>query len=180
MKKVLLAVALSSLSVAATAESWKFAPLTDAGFTFEPTIAATAGSVKPNGGSSATAYGLELNFNCGLIQSPDNQIRTHFSVSRVDEDDYDATVVELSPRYTVPLADGFSIGIGPSLGAVRLNPAASGIDKETMFAYGLVAGLNYRAGAFYAGLDLGVRRTNEKDGIDYDSRGATLKVGFNF
>lgn len=182
MNKTLLAVALSTLSLAAAAQEWRFAPaLKDAGFKFEPTIVATVGSVKPNGGGdTATAYGVELNFNCGLIQSPDNRIRTHFSVSRADEDEYDATMIELSPRYTVPLSNGFSIGVGPSLGAVRVNPAVAGADTETVFAYGVVAGLNYRAGALYAGLDLGVRRTNDKNDIDFDSRGVTLKVGYNF
>lgn len=181
MKKIILAVALSSLSVAAMAENWKFAPaLKDPKFKFEPTIAATVGTIKPQGGSSETAYGIEMNFNCGLIQTPDNRIRTHFSVSRVDDNGYDATLVELSPRYTVPLSGGFSIGVGPSLGAARVDSATAGIATETVFAYGVVAGLNYRAGAFYAGLDLGVRRTNDKNSVDFDSRGATLKVGFNF
>lgn len=181
MKKSLIAIVLSSLSVAASAADWKFAPLfNDAGFSFDPAIAATVGAVKPQGGSSATAYGVELNFNCGLLQSPDNRMRTHLSLSSVDEDAYDATVIELSPRYTVPVGSGMSIGIGPSLGAVRVNSAAAGVATETVFAYGLVAGVNYRRGALYAGLDLGVRRTDDKGGIDYDSRAATLKVGFNF
>lgn len=180
MKKILLAVTLSSLSVAASAEGWKFAPgLTD-GFKYEPSIAATVGSIKPHDADSATAYGVEVNFNCGLIQTPDNRVRTHFSVSRVNEDQYGATIVELSPRYTVPLTDGFSIGAGPSLGAVRLNPSAAGVPTETVFAYGVVAGLNYRKGPLYAGLDLGARRTKEKSGLDFDSRAVTLKVGYNF
>ncbi|HZW14249.1 MAG TPA: outer membrane beta-barrel protein [Noviherbaspirillum sp.] len=182
MKKTLLAIALSSLSLAAVAQEWRFAPgLKDASFKFEPTIAATVGAVKPNGGGdTATAYGVELNFNCGLIQSADNRIRTHLSVGRADEDEYDAMMIELSPRYTVPLANGFSVGVGPSIGAVRVNPAVASVDTETVFAYGVVAGLNYRSGAFYAGLDLGVRRTSEKNDLDFDSRGATLKVGYNF
>lgn len=181
MKKTLLAIALSTASVAAMAQEWKFAPvLSDSKFKFEPTIAATVSTVKPQGGSSDTAYGVEMNFNCGLIQSPDNRIRTHLSISRVDESNYDATIIELSPRYTVPLSNGFSIGVGPSLGAVRVDSAAAGAATETVFAYGLVAGVNYRSGAFYAGLDLGVRRTGNDNGVEFDSRGATLKVGFNF
>jgi hypothetical protein len=181
MKKTFLALALASLSAAAMAETWKFAPaLSDSKFKFEPTIAATASSVKPRGRSSATAYGLEMNFNCGLIQSPDNRIRTHFSVSQVDENTYDATMVELSPRYTVPLSNGLSIGVGPSLGAVRMDSATAGVPTKTVFAYGVVAGLNYRMGAFYAGLDLGMRQTTERSGVDFDNRAATLKVGFNF
>jgi hypothetical protein len=180
MKKSILAFALSSLSLAAAADGWKFAPLmSDSNFKFQPTVAATVGTVKPQGNNEATAYGLEVNFNCGLIQSPDNRIRTHLSLSRVDENRYDATLVELSPRYTVPMSNGLSIGVGPSLGGVRLDPAGAG-KNETMFAYGLVGGVNYRMGALYAGLDLGVRRTAEKSGVDFDSRYATFKVGFNF
>ena len=181
MKKTLLAVALSSLSIAASAENWKLAPaFTDGAFKFAPTIAATVSTVKPQGGSSETAYGVELNFNCGLIQSPDNRIRTHLSFSRADGDKYDATVVELSPRYTVPLGEGFSVGVGPSLGAARVDSATVGVPTETVFAYGVVAGLNYRKGALYAGLDFGMRRTSEQSSVDFDSRAATLKVGFNF
>lgn len=182
MKKTLIALALSSLSLTAVAaEGWKFAPLfTEPGFKLDPTIAATVGSVKQQGGPTDTAYGVELNVNCGLIQSPDNRIRTHISLNRLTENTYDATLFELSPRYTVPLADGFSIGVGPSIGAARVDPSAAGVSGETLFAYGVVAGLNYRKGALYAGLDLGLRRTNDKNGIDFDSRGATLKVGFNF
>lgn len=74
-------------------------------------------SASPEEVCSDTAYGVEMNFNCGLIQSPDNRIRTHLSISRVDGNSYDATIIELSPRYTVPLSHGFSIGAGPSLGA---------------------------------------------------------------
>lgn len=181
MKKTLLAAAILSLSATAMAEGWKFAPrMKDPGFKFAPTLAVTAASVKPQDDGSANAYGLELNFNCGMLQSPDNRIRTHLSLSRINESDYDATGIELSPRYTVPLASGFSIGVGPSLGAIRLDPSAAGVGRETLFAYGIVGGLNYRMGALYAGLDLGVRRTSEQGGLDYDGRYATLKAGFNF
>lgn len=181
MKKPILALALSTLSLSAMAEGWRFAPMfTDPAFKLEPTIAATIGATKPQSDSSATVYGLEMNVNCGLIQSPDNRIRTHISLSRANEGNYDATIFELSPRYTVPLGGGFSVGVGPSLGAVRVDPAAAGVSTETLFAYGVAAGVNYRSGAFYAGLDIGARRTNDKNGIDYDGRLATLKVGFNF
>lgn len=181
MKKLLLAVVVSSLSAGAMADGLKFAPvLSDQAFKFEPTIALTVGTVKPNGESSETAYGVELNFNCGLLQTSDNRIRTHLSLSRVNDNNYDATIIEMSPRYTLPLASGFSVGVGPSLGAVRVDPDAAGANRETFFAYGIVGGVNYRMGALYAGLDLGVRRTNEKNHSDFDSRYAALKVGINF
>lgn len=180
MKKLLLAALVSSLSAAAMADGLKFAPVADPGFKFEPTIALTVGTVKPNGESSETAYGVELNFNCGLLQTPDNRIRTHLSLSRINDNHYDATIIELSPRYTLSLASGFSVGVGPSLGAVRVDPDVAGVNRETYFAYGVVGGVNYRMGALYAGLDLGVRRTNEKSDSDFDSRYAALKVGINF
>ena len=181
MKKLLLAAIFSSLSAAAMADGLTFAPiLSDKAFKFEPTVALTVGTVKPNGESSGTAYGVDLNFNCGLLQTPDNRIRTHLSLSRINDKDYDATTIEMSPRYTLPLASGFSVGVGPSLGAVRVDPDVAGVRRQTFFAYGLVGGVNYRMGAFYAGLDVGVRRTNEKNDMDFDGRYATLKVGINF
>lgn len=181
MKKLLFAAIVSTLSAGAMADGPKFAPLlAEQGFKFEPTVALTVGTVKPTGDGRETAYGVELNFNCGLLQTPDNRIRTHLSLSRVNGDNYDATILEVSPRYTLPLANGLSIGVGPSLGGVRINPDAAGVSRETVFAYGIVGGVNYRMGALYAGLDLGVRRTSEKNNIDFDSRYATLKVGINF
>jgi hypothetical protein len=181
MKKLLLAIVVSSLSAGVMAEDMKFAPaLSDKAFKFEPTLALTAGAVKPSGHSSDKTYGLELSFNCGLLQTSDNRIRTHLSMSRIDDRDYDATIIEVSPRYTVPLAGGFSVGVGPSLGGVRVTPDAAGANRETLFAYGIVAGLSYQMGALYAGLDVGVRRTNEKKHIDFDNRYAALKVGINF
>lgn len=182
MKKTLACIALASLSTLAAADGWKFAPgLTEPGFKLQPTVAATVGSVKPQGdGSSVTAYGVEVNVNCGLIQTPDNRIRTHLSLNRINEDRFDATSVELSPRYTLPLAAGFSVGVGPSLGLVRVDPSANGVSKETLFTYGVAAGVNYRAGVLYTGLDLGMKRASEKNGIDFDNRSATFKVGVNF
>jgi hypothetical protein len=181
MKKLLLAALISSLSAAVLAVGLKFAPVrSDPAFKFAPTLAATVGTVKPNGESGETAYGLELNFNCGMLQTADNRIRTHLSLSHIDDNNYDATLIELSPRYTLPLASGWSLGVGPSLGAARVDPDGAGGDRQTYFAYGLVGGVNYRLGALYAGLDLGVRQTNEKNHPDFDSRYATLKVGVNF
>lgn len=181
MNKLLLAIIASSLSAGAMADGLRFAPLlSDSGFKFAPTLAVMAGAVKPSGESGEAVYGIDLNFNCGLLQTPENRIRTHLTLSRVSDSNYDATLIEMSPRYTVPLASGFSIGVGPSLGAVRIDPDVVGRNRETLFAYGLVGGVNYRMGALYAGLDLGVRRTGEKNHTDFDSTYATLKLGINF
>lgn len=177
LQKIAFAAAVASISTAAMAEGWRFAPITEPGFKMEPTLAATVGSVKPKDGESATAVGLDFNFNCGLLQSPDNRMRTHLSFSRVDEASYEATNIELSPRYTVPIGEGLSAGVGPSLGVVSLDV---GGNEERLFAVGLAGGVNYRMGAFYAGADLRLQRTREKNGFDYDNWAATAKLGINF
>ena len=178
LKKIALAAALVSLSAgAAAAEGWRLAPVGEPGFKFAPSLAVTAGSVKPKDGERATALGLDLNFNCGLLQSPDNRMRTHLSLSRVDESSYELTNIELSPRYTVPVGEGLSIGVGPSLGLVAVDAAG---DDERLFGIGLVGGVNYRMGSLYAGADLRIQRTNEKNGFDFDNWAATAKLGMNF
>lgn len=177
LQKIVLAAALASISAGVMAEGWRFAPITEPGFKMQPTLAATVGSIKPKDGESATAVGLDFNFNCGLLQSPDNRMRTHLSVSRVDEASYEATNIELSPRYTVPFGEGLSAGVGPSLAMVSLD--ADG-NEERLFGVGLAGGVNYRMGAFYAGADLRAQRTRAKNGFDYDNWAATAKVGVNF
>ncbi len=178
---VLAALAATALlATSAQAEGWRVAPLlTDPDFRLEPSLAVTAGHVEPtaSGTDSGSAFGLELNFNCGLIQSPDNRIRTHLSMSRFDEDDAEVTSVTLSPRYTLPLDGGLSIGAGPSLALVR---AEAGDHDENLFGYGVAAGLNYRAGALYAGADLHYQATTERSGVEFDNWTLTAKLGVNF
>lgn len=181
-RPLLLAAAASSILLAlpAHAEGWRFAPLlSDSDFKLEPTLAVTAGRVAPtaSGADSGSAFGIELNFNCGLIQSPDNRIRTHLTLSRFDEDDAEVTSFELSPRYTLPLDDRLSVGVGPSLALLK---AEAGDRDENLFGYGVAAGLNYRAGAFYAGADVRYQATTEKDHLEFDNWALTAKLGVNF
>lgn len=179
MKKIILAATLTALSCAASADGWKFAPLfTDKSFKLEPTLAVTANHVNPDGSGSDTAFGLDFNFNCGLLQDPQNRMRTHINIGRSSEGGVKATAFELSPRYTVPLGQGYSVGVGPSLAAYKVNGRA-GYD-ETLLAVGVAAGLNYRAGAYYAGVDLRYHDTERKSRADFDNVTVGLKVGINF
>jgi hypothetical protein len=178
MKKTLLALALIGTATLASAQSWRMLPvLNDPGFQFKPTLALSAGTVNPKDARDASTWGLDLSFNCGLFQSPDNRIRTHFQISRSNKDDLKATAFELSPRYTVPLGSGFSVGAGPSLTAVRLS--APGL-SETVYGAGLAAGLDWHAGNLYAGADLRWHDTGARHGVQYDSTALGLKVGVNF
>lgn len=180
MKKTLLAAALAATATAAAAEGWRFAPLfSDKDFKLEPTLAATINDVDPKDGNSATSYGIDLNFNCGILQDPQNRMRTHLNIHQANEDGTQVTAFELSPRYTVPFGGGLSAGVGPSLGAFKVKVDGTGF-HETYFGLGLAAGVNYRVGVFYAGADLRYHVTGEKSGVDFDHTTAGLKLGVNF
>ncbi|MCB1896233.1 MAG: hypothetical protein H6945_20360 [Zoogloeaceae bacterium] len=171
---------LLSTAVSAQAEGWRFAPVfTDTDFRLEPTLALTLGAVRPNDGDddSLGAFGLEANFNCGLLQSPDNRIRSHLAISRIDDDGVEVTTLELSPRYTVPVSAAVSIGVGPSLALLQVD---GGKRDEDLFGYGVAAGLNYRAGSLYAGADLRYQETTEDHHVDFANWALTAKIGVNF
>ena len=83
----------------------------------------------------------------------------------------------LSPRYTVPLGDGLSIGAGPSLGLFRVEaPSAA----RTLPGLGVAAGLNWRIGALLTGVDVGWHGTRERGGLDQDPLTVGAKIGFSF
>jgi hypothetical protein len=163
---------------AAHAEGWQFLPLlNDPSFKLEPTVALTGARVDPKQGATSNAWGLDLNFNCGLLQSPDKRMRTHINLTSSDEQGVKTTGFELSPRYTVPMAGGFSVGVGPSLALFKVE--AAGLSR-TLSGLGAALGVNFRAGAYYAGADLRVHATGAKDGVDYDPTTLGFKVGVNF
>lgn len=87
----------------------------------------------------------------------------------------------LSPRYTVDIGSGWSVGVGPGLGYVR-----SEIDgrKTGMAAVQFVAGLNYRHGMFYAGADARYQDARDKTvgsaELQLDNWLLVIKAGVNF
>lgn len=169
-------LALSSVPALA-ADGWTWLPILSPGYKAEPTLALSVASTKPDKGGEATAWGVDFNFNCGLIQSPDQRIRTHFNVSHSSDSGVKTTAFELSPRYTAPLGGGWSAGVGPSLGVFKVE---TGSVSKNLFGTGLAAGLNYRVGSFYTGLDLRYHATGAKGGVDLDPTTVSLKVGVNF
>jgi hypothetical protein len=179
LASTLLATGLALGATASHADGLKFFPGLESGFKFEPSLAITAGVM----GASATdrdsmfVYGLDFNMNCGLIQTPENRIRTHVQINHVDESVIKSTSFELSPRYTVPLGSGFSVGAGPVLAMVM---ADNGRTDKNLFGYGAVVGANYRKGMYYSGLDLRYLNTTERDGISFENWALMAKVGINF
>lgn len=185
MKKLALSSLLVTLLAASSpsyAGGWRLLPVLDNDLKFEPTLAFTINSVDPDGWKNATAYGLDFNFNCGLLQDPDNRMRTHLNISRADDDGLKLMAYELSPRYTLPLSNNFSFGVGPSL---ALFSVEQGNYDEMLFGVGLAAGVNYRSGKFYAGADLRIHKTdsegnNGSGNSDFDNIALGAKVGINF
>jgi hypothetical protein len=171
------ALLASLIAPAHAAEGWTFLPIANPGFKLAPTLAVTTNSNKPDQGSSATGYGIDFNFNCALLQSPDQRIRTHLNLSHTSKDGTTVNAFELSPRYTIPLGNGLSVGIGPSLALFKVE---SGSVSKNLFGAGVATGLNYNLGAFYAGFDLRYHSTTAKDGVDYDPSSVGVKVGINF
>ncbi len=179
MKNILIAGMLAAVSLNASAEGWKFAPLlSDKSFKLEPTLAITANHVDLKDSGNDTGYGLDFNFNCGLVQDPQNRIRTHINLGHFNENGVKVNSFELSPRYMVPVGSGLSVGAGPSLAAYRVNGRA-GYD-ETLLALGVAAGVNYRSGAFFMGADVRYHDTEHKRGADFDSWTVGVKAGINF
>jgi len=176
------ALLVASLALGATvahADGLRFFPGLESGFKFEPTIAVTGGVMNAKAANDDTnfVYGLDFNMNCGLIQTPDNRIRTHVQINHTNESGVKATSFELSPRYTLPVGGGFSVGAGPVLGMVK---ADNGVTDKNLFAYGAVVGANYRKGMYYSGLDLRYLNTSERNHVEFENWALIAKVGINF
>ena len=165
----------------AHADGLKFLPGLESGFKAEPSVAVSLGAMQANAGAGRDetlfAYGLDFNMNCGLIQTPDNRIRTHVQINHANQSGIKATTFELSPRYTVPLGSGFSVGAGPVVGLVM---ADNGTTDKNLFGYGAVVGANYRKGMYYSGLDLRYMNTNERSNLTFENWALLAKVGINF
>ncbi|MDP2880411.1 MAG: hypothetical protein Q8N89_02390 [Azonexus sp.] len=179
LASTLLVAGLTLGTTASHADGLKFFPGLDKGFKAEPSLAISAGvmSASATNDDSMFVYGLDFNMNCGLIQTPDNRIRTHVQINRTDESGMKATSFELSPRYTLPVGNGFSVGAGPVLGMVM---ADNGRTDKNLFGYGAVVGANYRKGLYYSGLDLRYLNTTERDGVGFENWALLAKVGINF
>jgi len=173
----LLAAGLALGAAASHAEGLRLLPGQEKGFKYEPTIAVTGGvtSVPSINDDSVAQYGIDLNMNCGLLQTPDNRIRTHVQFNHYLDSDAKFVSFEVSPRYTIPLGAGFSVGAGPMVGAIRTN-----LVNNIQLAYGAVVGANYRMGMAYVGLDVRYMNTTTNNGYAFENTAILGKVGINF
>ena len=175
----LLVAGLALGSAASHADGLTFFPGLQSGFKHEPSLAVSVGVMNADAANDDAqfVYGLDFNMNCGLVQTPDKRIRTHLQINHVNESGVKATSFELSPRYTLPVGGGFSVGAGPVLALVM---ADNGATDKNLFGYGAVVGANYRRGAYYSGLDLRYLNTNERSNVEFENWALLAKVGINF
>jgi hypothetical protein len=85
----------------------------------------TGGMMDPKHVGSGDAWGLELAMNCGLLQTPTGVVRTKLSVQPFDKDGLELQTVELNPRWTTPIAQDLTLGVGPGIGWVKADAAAA-------------------------------------------------------
>lgn len=176
---VLLVAGLTLTATSSHAESLRFLPGLQSGYEFAPTLAVAAGvaSVSDSRHDADFVYGLDFNFNCLLVQTPENRMRTHLQLNHTGNSGWKSTALELSPRYTLPVAEGFAVGAGPVLALVF---ADNGPADRSLFGVGLVGGVEFRQGRFYTGADLRYLETIERRRVDFDNWALLAKVGVNF
>jgi hypothetical protein len=139
----LLGVALSST---ASADGVVFLPVTKDGYKPEAAVSLLAGTMKPSqsGTDSSTITGAELSFRCILLQVGDNQLRQQLSYTTWKKNNLTLQNVELNAHYQLAVANDFKIGVGPGLGLIITDLAAS--DNPTFY------GVQFGVSAHYTGL----------------------------
>ncbi len=115
MKSARILLAALALGAATTpalaAGDWKFLPIADKGYAPNFVASVTGGIMDPQHVGSGDAWGLELAFNCDLVQTPTGVVRTKLSVNKFDR-----------PGWTSPPSS--STRAGPSR-SPRTSPSAS-------------------------------------------------------
>lgn len=178
-----LSLTLAAGGGSAWAGDWRPLAGADPDYRAEPTLAVIGGTQDPdfNGADSDGIYGVELSFNCPLLQPPVHRIRQQVSITGYDEDGLELTSLELNPHYVVPVADGLEVGFGP--GIALIDAEARGED-ETLWGLQAGASIHYRLGEFFAGAEYRHQITTEGDfgntgDEDVDNSRFLLKAGIN-
>ncbi len=186
MYKKLLAITVSSLalnmSASAEEKDWNWFAGADDDYVMESTASILVGSMSPTDGISGNITGIELAFNCPLLQPPANKIRQQLSYAQYDEDGTEVTSIEINPHYVTEISPGLSIGAGPGLGYVSVDNA---VKDTSLFALQVGGSLHYKVSdPLFLGADVRYQLTNNKNlggsiqGMD--NWGVALKAGVNF
>lgn len=179
--KCLGTAALVLAAGSATAGDWQFLPILKDGYKPDLVVSVVGGVLDPKGAGEDTYAGLEVAMNCGLFQTPTGVVRTKISYGGYDHDGLEYRSFEINPRWTIPVAQNLSFGIGPGIGYVRTEVGSRETD---LFAWQLGADLDYRVGRVSLGLGVRWQDTVSKT-IAPDTDGAEnwlvqAKIGYAF
>jgi len=183
-KKVIITLIASLFSVTSYAENgWRFFAGMEDDFKHETTTSVLLGGLGPNSsvGDTGLSYGLEISFNCPLLQPPSNKIRQQVSALRYKDGDSTIQTIQINPHYVVEVIPNLWMGGGPGIGYVRAR-----VNKITsnMVAGQLGASLHYNIEKIFIGAEARYQITQRDDvgGIideGADNWQAILKLGYN-
>jgi opacity protein-like surface antigen len=186
MKRLTLALAGTALlsSAAQAADQWTWLPVNKDDYQAQPSIALLMGQLDPSGKlDNETVGGLELSFNCPLLQPPSNRIRQQLSYTKYKKQGVEKIQnIELNPHYVVEISPGLEIGGGPGLGFVMVDK--KGVGSGNVFAVQLGASLHYHNGPLFLGAEARYQVT-QKDNFgaatksDVNNTRIMIKVGYN-
>ena len=167
------------------AEGWTFLPVTQSGYRAQPALSLLYGRMTPSatGFKDGNFTGLEVAFDCPLLQPPTNRIREQLSYVHYSEGNKDIDSVEINPHYVVEVSPGFEIGGGPGLAYILTNTPAN--DPSL---WGLNIGLSAHyapMGHLFLGAEYRYQITSDEDfgnGIKEDLNNGRfdIKVGYRF
>lgn len=172
-------IAMSAMSMNASADKgWQVLAGLEDGYTPEPSIALITGPMDFES-DDGNVTGVEVSFNCPLLQPPTNKIREQLSFTNYSKAYGEIYNIELNPHYVVEVSPSLWVGAGPGLGLVISNPEIG--DTSTRFGVGLGGSVHYEGlGPLFLGMEARYQLTNKKDGSDANNSRILLKVGYNF
>ena len=184
MKRLVFGVSVMAFSLSVTAaddKGWRFLPGLDGDFEKAPTVSLMTGMMSPKDGDSGKILGVELSFNCPLLQPPTNKIRQQISYAQYDENGVKVSSIEINPHYVFEITPRLSIGGGPGFGYVSVD--ATGADAN-MFAMQLGGSVHFNVTEmFFLGADARYQMTENEDfggTKGMDNWRMAMKAGISF
>ncbi|MEW8351110.1 MAG: hypothetical protein AB2687_22620, partial [Candidatus Thiodiazotropha taylori] len=117
---IVCAALISAAPTLSAGQDWGFLPVKSDGFDPDLTLSVTGGIMDPqtHGLDTDLVFGLEVSFDCLLVEPPNATIRQQFSYSHYDDSGLEITSFEMNPHYLYRVDNRFSIGFGPGIGYI--------------------------------------------------------------
>ena len=111
----------------AQAQGWTLLTVAEPGYRAKPALSLLYGRMTPSatGFRDGNFVGLEVAFDCPLLQPPTNRIREQLSYVHYSQGSRDIDSVEINPHYVVEVSPGLELGGGPGLAYILTNTPAN-------------------------------------------------------